>query len=158
MNRDTKAFLTIFAIVAVCIWAAAFATGCGLIGIKPPPSVCDNTKEGDSLLCDLAHRFDLHLETAGNFLMAANMRAIKIGAYNKMNARAAFTALKNVVNMEGEVSGIDLKMTVDAYIQEFPELLIAAPYVGYLNTPEVIREKDKELLNSWLDQQIGYLE
>jgi len=134
--------------------------GCAAIGIKPPSSVCDNIAPGESLLCDLAKKNDLHLETVGNILMLCNFAAIEEGLYKADDALAVLKNVKTAVAFQP--SGAALVKIVMSALDSRPMLAMAgimviSPYLGYLDTPDIIKIKDQELLNIWLDQQIELL-
>ena len=134
--------------------------GCAAIGIKPPPSVCDNITPGESLLCDLAKKNDLHLETVGNILMLCNFAAIEEGTYKADEALAVLKRVRAAVAFQS--SGAALVKIVMSALESRPMLAMAgimviSPYLSYLDTPDIIKAKDQELLNIWLDQQIKIL-
>jgi hypothetical protein len=122
------------------------------MGIKPPPSACDTITEGDSLLCDLATKNGVNLETVGTLIMVLNLRAIKQDAYTKQQALGVLQGFKNGISFN--MRGVDLMNLAMAYVDEYPELLLVAPYISYLDTDDFVKPKDVELLNAWLDNMV----
>lgn len=129
--------------------------GCSIIGIKAPPSVCDNKTPGESVLCDIAGKYDLRLETVGDLFLVVNLRAIKEGAYTKEDAQRFFT--KASVWIEAPVSVIDLRMLVLGYVADVPELLLISPYLAYMDVSDPISESDREMMRWWVDYNLRLL-
>ena len=146
MRRLLLAALCSFVMVAGCAW----------LGLQKPPSVCDDMAPGESVLCDLAGAYDLHLETVGDLFLVVNLRAIKQGAYTAQDAIDFFERAK--VFAQAEVSPMDLRMLVLAYVQDFPELLLLSPYLAYMDTPEPITGADKKMLGWWVDYNLRLLQ
>lgn len=140
-----------FSIILSLAIVATMFVACAAIGIKKPPSVCDSTEPGASVLCDIAGKNDFHLETAGNILMVVNLRAIKQGLYT---AQDAINVLGDVRYALGfDISAVDLKRLIFEYIDEYPELILASPFLGYLDTPEMLKPNDKKMILWWIDEQ-----
>ena len=134
--------------------------GCAILGIKPPPSVCDGIASGESLLCDTARKNDLHLETVGNIIMLVNLSAIEDGSYKASEALSVLRSVK--IAAAAGPSGAALVNIVTAALAGKPSLtaagiMVLSPYLSYMNTVSPIKAKDQELLNFWLDQQINLL-
>lgn len=119
------------------------------------PSVCDN--QADSVLCEVATEHGVRLETVGDILMVVNLRAIKQGAYTKSQARDALISMKDAYHAAGFTSA-DLKALVLKYVDEYPELILVVSYAGYFDAPEVLKPADIEILDCYIDQQIGLME
>ena len=130
-------------------------SNCSTLGIQKPPSICDNMPAGESVLCDTANNNDIHLETVGNLVMVLNVDAIKNGVYSAGQAISVLGDIRAAIN--SGITAMGLKSIVIDYIDEYPELILLTPYFGYIDSPKILKSKDIEMLNSWIDQQIGYL-
>jgi hypothetical protein len=130
-------------------------SNCSTLGIPKPPSVCDNMEQGQSVLCDTANNNDIHLETVGNLVMVLNVDAIKNDRYSAEQAISVLGDIRAAIN--SDITAMGLKSIIIDYIDEYPELILLTPYFGYLDSPEILKAKDIEMLNAWIDQQIGYL-
>jgi hypothetical protein len=131
---------------------AVFAiAGCAIT----PPSVCDTTAPGESLLCDLSRQYNLRLETLGDIAMVLNLRAIKQGAYSAADAKKVLADFRAAVQLD--ISGSDIKGMVLKYVYDYPELILLSPYLGYLETPRIIQPRDKAMLTKWIDEQIAFI-
>lgn len=150
MTKETKIGIVI-GILALCALGFLLLQGCAMTGIPKPPSVCDELPPGESLLCDLAIKHDLNLETVGNLILVADLRAIKQKAYTKRQALHVFNTLEAAVGKDG-VLGKDLALLAIKYAYDYPELLLVMPYLNYLKVEAPITEKDRELLTIWIDQ------
>lgn len=137
-------------LIAVALILSLSLIGCGALGLKAPPSVCDNMGTGDSILCDIATKNDIHLETAGNFFMVLNMRSIKEGLYTKDQAHDVILGLQSAVGLF-EITGDDLRNLVLDYTADYPELILMSPYLGYLSGAGEIKDADRDMLTTWLD-------
>lgn len=136
-----KAFL----LLAILALAA-----CSTLGLQKPPSVCDSIKPGDSVLCDLAGKFDLHLETAGDLFAIINLRAIKSGAYEAADALKVLDDIGHMLN--APVSPAGLRGLVLAYVSDYPELILLSPYLSYMDVPTPITGKDVDMLRWWIER------
>lgn len=150
MVWEARVALTCFMFAAFVIGIAIGFNGCATWG----PSVCDTTPDGDSVLCSIATKNNLRLESVGDILMVVNLRAIKEGAYTAEGATKVFERFRKAINTQ--VSTTMLRDAVMRYVAEYPELLIVSGYLNYLGdtTVQLIKEKDVEMLNSWIDQQV----
>lgn len=135
----------------ILIMLAGFLAGC----MGQLPSVCDNQTE--SVLCDVAERYNVRLETVGDILMVVNLRAIKEGVYTKSQARGALLSMKEAYHA-ANFTATDLKALILEYVDEYPELILVVQYVGYFDMPDVLRVKDVEFLDSYIDQQLTLIQ
>jgi len=152
MTRDAQARVTVWCLIgAVLVLALAIVTS----GCKRE-SICNSIEPGDSVLCDIAAENDLHLETVGQLIMVANLRAIKEGAYTKEEAVEVLQEIKDVLIFQ--VSAQTLHNMAAQYVVDYPELLLLSPYVGELDTPRLLTDADRKLLTTWIDGQIDLLQ
>jgi hypothetical protein len=137
-------------ILAVCLTLFSCA------GLPKQKSVCDDMIE-PSVLCELAGKYDIRLETAGDIILVVNLRAIKLGAYEQYQAARFFNDLKHELNTS-PVAAADLKKWVLQHVAEIPELLLVSPYLTYMETPQLLTNKDIEMLNWWIDYNLQFVE
>lgn len=139
-------------LIAIC-----FLGACSHLPFPLGPSICDTVPQGDSVLCDITTKNDLHLEAIGDILMVANLRAIKGGTYTADEAKEVFEKFRLAINTE--LSTAMLKDQVMRYVADYPELLLVSGYLNYLDSVSVqlLKPKDVELLNSWIDKQISMM-
>jgi len=130
-------------------------SNCSTLGIPKPPSVCDNMPVGESILCDTANSNDVHLETVDNLVMVLNIEAIKDGRYSAQQAISVLNDIRYAIN--AGITAVGLKMLIIGYIDKYPAMILLAPYFGYLDSPEILKAKDVDMLNACIDQQIDYL-
>lgn len=138
--------------MAFCL--VVMLAGCSLL--PSGPSVCDD-KSSPSLLCDIADKSGIRLETVGNMIIIVNRVAILSGQYT--NAHAA-TVLKNIRQaIENPVSYIFFKAVVENNIGKYPGLFdMASSYISEFISPDIMHRKDRFILISWLDNRIIDLE
>jgi hypothetical protein len=130
----------------------------GCTGIKQPPSICDNMESGQSVLCDLANRYDLRLETVGDVLLAVNLRVVgQIDGYGKQEALIFFNRLKDLINT-APISAEGLQKWVITKAVDIPELMIVSPYIVLLNVPDLLTPTDIQNLNWWIDLNLKMIE
>ena len=147
-------------LLAAGLLCGAALINCSTLGLTTPPSICDNMPAGESLLCDLAHKYDIHLETAGNILMFTNFDLIEQGVYSRQDALEMFGRLRQAASQK--VTGSALVAIVRSAFNDKPNLamagvLIVSPYLGYLDVQSPIKDADSDMLVFWIDQQIGFL-
>jgi hypothetical protein len=137
-------------ILAVCLTLFSCA------GLQKQKSVCDDMTE-PSVLCELAAQQGIRLETYGDFLLVINLRAIKQGAYEQYKASLFFNELREKLNTS-PVAAVDLKKFVLQRVAEIPELLLVSPYLTYMDSPQILTNKDVEMLNWWIDYNLSFIE
>lgn len=118
------------------------------------PSVCDS--KPDSVLCDIANRHGVRLETVGDIILVVNLRVIKQGVYTKHQAADALERMKMAYHA-ANFTAADLKALVLKYADDYPELILVMQYAGYFDAPTVLKSKDIEMLDWYVDQQLTYL-
>jgi hypothetical protein len=132
------------------------ASGCASIGImEPAPSVCDGLMAENSVLCGVAVRNGLNLETVGDFIMVGYLRLIHEGVLTKEGVASFFGDVRYALGYE--ISAADLKALVLEQADEYPELMLGLRYIGYLDTPEMLTSADKDMLVGWIDDQLKML-
>jgi len=119
------------------------------------PSVCDNMEPGQSVLCDIAKRHDIRLETAGDLILVVNLRAIQAGAYSKEDALYVFGKIETA--LEAPVTAADLRGLVLKYVKDYPELILLSPYLALVDVPEPVTDADREMLEWWIDYNREWL-
>lgn len=158
MKNVSKVFI-VFAVAVFVLTGCAGMTATG--SLPKPVSVCDGLAAGDSLLCKLANENGIHLETVGNIFMFANVAAIESNAYATTDA-VKFMQTAKVLLATKIKTGADLFAYVNALVKNTrlvaAGLIVISPYLPYINTPDPLMDKDREMLNSWLDQQISLLQ
>jgi hypothetical protein len=129
--------LTIFALCA-----------CATLGLQKPPSVCDNLSADESVLCDLATKYDLHLETVGDLFLVFNLRAINQGAYQAADALEVLGDMEALLDVFATPA--DLRGLVLGHVSDYPELILLSPYLAYMDVPTPITAKDADMLRWWV--------
>jgi hypothetical protein len=137
-----KAQYTILILAILALFA------CSTVGLQKPVSVCDSTRLGDSVLCDLANQYDLHLETVGDLLLIINLRAIQKGSYKPSDALEVLGDIETLLALSP--SPDDLKSLVAYHVIAYPELILLSPYLSYMNVPTPITAKDADMLRWWI--------
>lgn len=144
--RSWKPWATIIGVV----YAIALLANCAALKIQKPPSICEEFAPGESVLCDIALKYDLHLETVGNIILVADLRAIKQKAYTKRKALEVFDKFE--LALQEDITANRITQLAISYAYNYPELLLVMPYLNYLKVDTPITEKDKEMLIAWIDQ------
>lgn len=141
----------VFIILVVGLLIAWLLSGCATIGFQTPLSECDGLAPEESFLCKVAVENDLHLETVGNIVMAADLRAIKQGAYTAEQALAVFDSIDRALN-RADLTANELTILAIKYVYNYPELILLMPYINYLKVDTPLTEKDIAMLRYWIDQ------
>lgn len=132
--------------------ACLLFTGCAATG----PSVCDGLTE-KSYLCEAADKSGAKLEDIGNVLIVANAVAIGQGVYTKEQALKVMVDIRS--RLDFPVSYLFIRSMVTDATSRYPGLFeVAAIYLAQFNSPRIMYGKDREILTSWLDQQIKLLQ
>lgn len=139
--------------------AIAFALGLWY-GCSTLPSVCDDMAQGESVLCAIADKTGVHLETAGRLCAAVVWQDVKDGNHTVMEARNIVSHVRYAIGYDQTTN--DLYATLMGNVGDNPWFLAASPYIGLLPTPntelQFLTTRDRMLLNSWLDDIVRYLD
>jgi hypothetical protein len=121
---------------------------CSTIGLSKPASVCDSLKVGESVLCDLAGQYDLHLETVGDLFLIFNLRAIQKGSYEAADALKVLGDIETLLAFAPAPA--DLRGLVLGHVSAYPELILLSPYLAYMDVPTPITKADTDMLRWWV--------
>lgn len=142
-------------------WALSFVlvlalllAGCGTI--FDLPSVCDDKTER-SVLCDLADSTGIKLEDIGRSLIFVNAVAIHEGEYTKEQAIDALKEIRQVI--DNPVSYLFFKTELEKSFAKVPGLFeVTEDYINNFVNPQIMHDKDREILMAFLDNRIDELE
>jgi hypothetical protein len=148
-----KKTLFIAAALLVLVYISVFF---GCAGLQRPPSICDDMPPGESVLCDIANRYGVRLETVGDVLLVLNLQLIKEDLYKAKEARRFFDDVRK--HLDGPITAQDLKTLALYHISESPALLIASSYIAYLNVPQLLTAQDVAMLQWWIDYNLQLIE
>ena len=115
------------------------------------PSVCDDTSI-KSRLCDGTVKAGVRLESVGFALKLAVVGAINTGAYSGPEVVAVFK--EAVELLDGPIVCSILKSRLDKHPLLFEPI---APYLKALAIDDVMYQKDRELLLSWINSILNIL-
>lgn len=145
----------------ILILVLCFGTiGCAGLGLKPPPSVCDNLAQGESLFCEIAQKNGIHLETTANLFLFANFAAIDAGAYSAKDAIKVLGDIRYAASFEARATDL-VRIVRDVFKANsnlaMAGIMIISPYLSYVDVPDALRPKDRDMLIKWIDDQISLL-
>jgi len=147
-------YLTISILV---LWVVALVSitmsGCSLIGIEPPPSVCDEAPS-DSVICRVCSEMGTTPEAADLILQAAALRALD--EHDKSKVLTFYDDIEYFIGMS-----INYTELID-YVQDRvnltgPEILLISLYLPKFESPQMISQFDKYLLLAHIDHMRAIL-
>lgn len=136
-----------FILMAICLLLLASCT------TFQTTSVCDDITSGDSVLCDMATKQGVSLESIGHGLIVVNAVAITGGLYTKAEAVEVLGILRE--SLDRPITYMVFKVLLEEYTTKYSELLdILQIYLDQLDLDTLISDTDKDILRSWLDARI----
>lgn len=139
------------------IWILIFMLAIMLVGgCTFLPSVCDNNDQ-PSVLCDIAEDSGMRLEDIGNTLIVVNAVAINEGEYTEQQAADILKEIRHAI--DSPVSYLFFKAELEEKISGVPGLFaVASDYLSSFVNDDIMHEKDRMILMTWLDNRIDELE
>jgi hypothetical protein len=140
--------------VGMALVAIMLATGCGILNNLP--SVCDD-KSSPSLLCDVAEKNDIRLESAGLGIIIVNAALIGEGVYTREQAVSVLIEVRNV--FEKSVSYVFARGEMNKALNKYPGMVeVASMFLNEFDSSKIMYRKDREIMITWLDNRIKSLE
>lgn len=125
------------------IMSIVLLTGCSLLGLEPPPSVCDQPEAGGSVICGVCDEIGVNVEDVDLLIQIAALRVldehgrrVAVDFYDSVEAFLAmdrsYAALLRYVQQYIDITG--------------PEILIISRYLPMFDSPLRISDFDRDLL------------
>lgn len=123
-------------------------------------SVCVDPVIKDCFICDIALKHNSTPEGIASFFEGVNMVAIY---KDKYTAKQALSELKKVrEKLNTKIKYLFIKEFSGDLLKQYPELFILSknyvPYMNEFNSLEIMDEKSKSILISWVDKLIMDME
>lgn len=153
-NIDSM-FIYIFIVICFLTFTALMA-GC-TASATSQCSVCDNIESNESVLCDIAAKQGIPLESVGRGLIVVNAVAITGGLYTKDQAVTVLKVLRE--SLDNSVTYAVFAVFLEDYVKKYPEMMnVIQVYLDQFAVNRFINDVDKKILTDWLDERIKSLE
>lgn len=134
------------------ILLVVFFLGCATL--NQGPSVCE-TAPPESLLCKLAERLGMNLETLGESLQFASAVGIELGQYTVQDAIEVAKGLKENLQ-DPNITDIGFKKALAKYGKRHPLVVMTAnKYFKSFDTGMKIPQWDIDTMIKWLDETLA---